>query len=384
MLRNLVVLILLAAPASAQLAAYDAGPAGNPAVSPDPTSIGWTLVDPSAGGVVMGAVSPDAATGSNAWAVTDGVTTNGGRAHYEQLLTPAQMLQAHNEGWELSVRMRLIAGATNTIFVEYATGQTAADDRWLLFFTVSGTDVVVDATLAGVMYSCVGAMDGEYHTFSLHKPPLSTNLTANFYCDGNLLGPVVRAASNGNAPNGGINWGSGSSAGTGRVHFNRVSFTATTAGVPFCYGDGSGASCPCGNSASALSRQGCLHSGGVGMVLNTSGSASWALDNLVLTAEQCPLGNTGIMLCGNQSTVPITLFDGMECAFGQVIRLSGQFQTNGSASDTGIFAQDPTGNYFVIGKTFTFQYASRDVAAGPSPCGSSANLSHAVKILLEP
>ena len=66
--------ILLAASAltahAVEVAAdYNAGLAGNPAIAPSPTALGWTAVGPSSdvANFTSAAVSPDGTSGLNAW-----------------------------------------------------------------------------------------------------------------------------------------------------------------------------------------------------------------------------------------------------------------------------------------------------------------------------
>jgi len=104
----------------------------------------------------------------------------------------------------------------------------------------------------------------------------------------------------------------------------------------------------------------------------------------VLTAQNCPPVNSGIFYSGKLSLAPGNhLFDGLQCAGGDVRRYQGRFQSSGSISDTGFVAQAGPG-YFLAGTTYHFQYWSRDVAAGASPCGMQANFSPAYRILAAP
>ena len=59
-------------------------------------------------------------------------------------------------------------------------------------------------------------------------------------------------------------------------------------GRVFCYGDGSGAACPCGNASTAGDRAGCAHSFGFGATLRASGEPSLSDDTLVLNGAAMP------------------------------------------------------------------------------------------------
>ena len=198
----------LASLARAQtLATYDAGSAGNPMTAPDPTTQGWTLTDPSGGQVVLADVSPDGTTGLNAWRVEDNVTFNGGRAHYGALFSGQELADAVTLGFELEMSMRIVADAGLDCFMEFATGTSGADDRYLSFFTTAGSDVVVTDLFTGNTITCPGGNDGEFHTYTTRKD--AGVLDADFLYDGAVVGQVLRAASNGNAPAGGVHWGLG-------------------------------------------------------------------------------------------------------------------------------------------------------------------------------
>jgi len=159
---------------------------------------------------------------------------------------------------------------------------------------------------------------------------------------------------------------------------------APAPGQPLCPGDGSGSSCPCGNEA-VTPGAGCAHSGGDGIRLEAWGSTSVAAYDLMFLARACPPGNSGIFYCGRTSVAPGTLlFDGLQCAGGDVRRFQGLFQTSGCATDTGFVAQDPTGDYFVPGVQAVFQYWTRDVATGASPCGTFRTFSNAWALVWSP
>ena len=115
------------------------------------------------------------------------------------------------------------------------------------------------------------------------------------------------------------------------------------------------------------------------MAISGTGTSSILADDLVLTATNVPLNNTGIFYTGTASPGN-TLYDGVQCAGGSVRRFAGISQNNGQASDTNFVAQAGAG-YFAAGVPQYFQFWSRDVSM-PSPCGSGANFSTGYSVLM--
>jgi hypothetical protein len=114
-----------------------------------------------------------------------------------------------------------------------------------------------------------------------------------------------------------------------------------------------------------------------------SGSASIAVDDLSLTVSQAPPNNGGLFYSGTLSLIPgNALFDGLQCVGGSVHRYRTLFQNDGVISDTDFALQ--AGVYFVAGTTYHFQYWSRDVDAGTSPCKGFLNFSPAFAVTMKP
>jgi hypothetical protein len=91
----------------------------------------------------------------------------------------------------------------------------------------------------------------------------------------------------------------------------------------YCYGDGSGTACPCGNNSLPGSGEGCLSSIGSGGLLAATGSSSLAADTVVLTGA----GMTDSTCLYFQGTVQTaagagaTFGDGLRCVGGSTVRL---------------------------------------------------------------
>jgi hypothetical protein len=100
----------------------------------------------------------------------------------------------------------------------------------------------------------------------------------------------------------------------------------------FCFGDGSGTGCPCGNNGA--SGNGCAHSlSATGANLASTGRASLANDSLVLSGTSMP--NSSALYFQGTSTVNgglgVVFGDGLRCAGGAIVRLGTQSNAGGSS-----------------------------------------------------
>lgn len=101
-----------------------------------------------------------------------------------------------------------------------------------------------------------------------------------------------------------------------------------------CYGDGSGAACPCGNASPVGANTGCVNSLGLGGKLDIAGDARITADTLVLQGSGMPNSSAlyfqGTTVSGGGLGVPFG--DGLRCAAGTVIRLRTLTNTSNSSS----------------------------------------------------
>jgi hypothetical protein len=104
-------------------------------------------------------------------------------------------------------------------------------------------------------------------------------------------------------------------------------------GTGYCFGDGSGLACPCGNAGAP--GHGCgNHVFATGGLLTGSGSASVLTDTLVLTGSGMP-SSTCLYFQG--TTQPAALFgDGIKCVGGTTIRLGVKTNVGGTSSFPGL------------------------------------------------
>jgi hypothetical protein len=94
-------------------------------------------------------------------------------------------------------------------------------------------------------------------------------------------------------------------------------------GTPFCFGDGSGAACPCGNASAVGGGAGCLTSLGMGGKLRGVGAASLTSDTVVLTGTQMP-NSSALFYPGvtqQSGGAGVAFGDGLRCAGGAIVRL---------------------------------------------------------------
>lgn len=99
-------------------------------------------------------------------------------------------------------------------------------------------------------------------------------------------------------------------------------------GAPFCFGDGSGAICPCGTSGPA--GRGCPTSTGPGSRLRAIGTASVAADTLTLWVTDAPEGLTVLFFQGSARTAGgagAPFGEGLRCAGGALVRIARKTQS---------------------------------------------------------
>ncbi len=105
-------------------------------------------------------------------------------------------------------------------------------------------------------------------------------------------------------------------------------------GGAFCFGDGSGTACPCGNASLVGAGVGCLNSLGTGGRLVRGGNASIANDTLTLFGSAMP-NSSALYFQGTatQSGGAGAVFgDGLRCVAGSVIRLGTKLNAVGAST----------------------------------------------------
>jgi len=147
----------------------------------------------------------------------------------------------------------------------------------------------------------------------------------------------------------------------------------STVGTPYCFGDGTGAACPCANNGST--GHGCANSTDAsGGVLTSTGVASVANDTLKLLGSHMRATNCLYFQGTTQQANPIN--GGIECVGGSLVRLgvevndvagSSCYPKPGSA-DLSVSAK---GMIPASGGTYQYQVWYRD--NNPSVCGGATS-----------
>ncbi|MFO1011367.1 MAG: hypothetical protein U1F29_14975 [Planctomycetota bacterium] len=149
-------------------------------------------------------------------------------------------------------------------------------------------------------------------------------------------------------------------------------------GTAYCFGDGTGAACPCDPGQAGQPGQGCANSTGNGGRIEASGTPSVANDSLVLHLSHLPATAAAIIF---QGTVQQNggngsqLNDGLLCVNGSIIRI-GTKNSVGGASDWGFgVAGDPLisvrGAIPAVGGTRHYQGWYRNSASFCTPATSN-------------
>jgi hypothetical protein len=147
-------------------------------------------------------------------------------------------------------------------------------------------------------------------------------------------------------------------------------------GMPFCFGDGTGTSCPCGNSGAA--GNGCASSvNASGANLTTGGNSLLANDTLVLQGSGMP--SSSCLYFQGTTQVSSVFGDGLRCAGGAIVRLGTKTNVGGSSQypTAGNPSVSVRGNVTAPG-TRTYQVWYRNAAAFCTP--STFNLTNGVLI----
>ncbi|MBN2508142.1 MAG: hypothetical protein JXQ71_15760 [Verrucomicrobia bacterium] len=211
--------------------AYHAGTQDNPAAAPDPATPeggGWTLNDVTAGDAdfTWGGVSPDGATGLNAWRVLDNSTASGRFLYYSHALSAPQQSDAGAYGWKLAAVFRLQDPVADNAGARaaYLFFGDNANTRFIAFFDIlpSGAlEVNFQGTGGGTVVLTTDAAEAAgYNTHEVWYDPATRRAEYRFN------GAVRWSAWAGSTgAYNGVKWGTESSGGRGDGYWNSVTFT---------------------------------------------------------------------------------------------------------------------------------------------------------------
>jgi hypothetical protein len=146
--------------------------------------------------------------------------------------------------------------------------------------------------------------------------------------------------------------------------------TYLLSGVPFCFGDGSGTACPCGNTGAM--GKGCRNSAVMaGAQLVASGTQSISSPSLVLTATGMPANKPCFFYQGTTQQsggAGIVFGDGKRCAGGIPVLLGYKTTTGGMATfPSGMDPQIPAVGGIMSSGIRTYQVTYYDTAAFCTP-----------------
>ncbi len=161
-----------------------------------------------------------------------------------------------------------------------------------------------------------------------------------------------------------------------------ISISTHAVGTAYCFGDGSGTACPCGNASSVGDQAGCLSSLGMGGKIIANGVASLSGDTIVLAGTQMSNSSALYFQGTTQSSAGAgAIFgDGLRCAGGSIVRLRSVVNVAGASQYPA--AGDPSvsvrGAVSAPG-TRTYQIWYRNAAPFCTP--STFNLTNGLEIV---
>jgi hypothetical protein len=231
---------------------------------------------------------------------------------------------------------------------------------------------------APVLFAQDVIFEGAWAVGQSGPPGIGAEITWGLYNDGILVHTAATVALNTTAhqwvPSGytglvdEVRWGS-----SFIWAADDFTFTIPLEATPFCFGDNSGAACPCANPGAA--GEGCANSNGYGGVLTASGTAIVANDDLVFHISQARNGQPSLLVQGT-NVIATPFKDGILCMGTPTERIEVVFlDANGEGSTTSSIATE--GNV-IAGQTRYYQQWYRDPSL--SPCGTGSNFTQALEI----
>ena len=167
-----------------------------------------------------------------------------------------------------------------------------------------------------------------------------------------------------------ITFGNQSNLGGGYAIFGANGVGMTDFSCPadtFCYGDGSGTACPCGNTGGLCG--GCANSAGDGATLSASGTPSLSADSVVLTADGLVGGLPCLFFSGTNAINGgngMPFGDGLRCAGNAAVRIEVTAASSAGSASTSVEVStngQAYGNTLSVGEVVHYQCWYRDDTA---------------------
>lgn len=169
----------------------------------------------------------------------------------------------------------------------------------------------------------------------------------------------------------------------------RADCTAKNSVTPFCFGDGTGFPCPCGNNGSA--GRGCENSAATGGgLLSGAGNASVSADTLVITASSLRPSALGVLFQSSAADGGHAFGDGVSCLQGTLKRLYKKSAVAGvivmpSGLDLSVSAASAAkGDPLSAGSLRNLGLAYRDPAAFCNPPPATFNGTNMLRVVWGP
>jgi hypothetical protein len=169
----------------------------------------------------------------------------------------------------------------------------------------------------------------------------------------------------------------------------RADCTAKNSITPFCFGDGTGFPCPCGNSG--MAGRGCENSASTGGgLLSGAGSASVGTDTLVITASFLRPTALGVLFQSTAADSGHAFGDGVSCLQGTAKRLYKKNAVGGvitmpSGTDPSVSAASAAkGDPLSAGSLRNYGLAYRDPAAFCNPPPATFNGTNMLRVVWGP
>ncbi len=164
-------------------------------------------------------------------------------------------------------------------------------------------------------------------------------------------------------------------------HLNSFQIRELPSYTNFCFGDGTGPNCPCGNFGGP--GEGCLNSGTTGGAsLTGAGAASISNDSFSLSVSGVPGAKPGLVLRGANQTAGVLAGNGVLCTSGNTARSQVQITVGGSTVFTNFQGSGFGASSYGIGVPTNYQFWYRDPTG--FPCGGTFNFTNGVSTVWVP